>query len=147
MFILLRCFTFDEPLYMRLRKPVRPFKKDLSDALTKYTPYSYKNNGKYLYPCKECLGKGYFYDPNEYPDPIEGYKCVTKIKCKECGGKGFSNKISDRKCFEEWQKKKIAEYLSEVKKYRNEKKILLQIKKKLNTEEIEVLRKYSYPLL
>jgi hypothetical protein len=38
------------------------------------------------FPCQECCGGGWIYDPNDEPCPIEGNKIRNKLTCPVCKG-------------------------------------------------------------
>lgn len=44
------------------------------------------NNAPAGWPCMECRGGGWVYDPNDAPDVIEGYKSVRRLTCPVCKG-------------------------------------------------------------
>lgn len=48
--------------------------------------------------CTECAGLGWNYDPDEQPDPVEGYKLCRRLKCKSCNHTGINE--NDRGYYE-----------------------------------------------
>lgn len=45
------------------------------------------------WPCPACFGRGWDYDPNDRPCPIEGNKMRNRITCPECEGAGTGSRI------------------------------------------------------
>ena len=39
--------------------------------------------------CDNCHGHGRVVDPDEYMDPVEGYKFAKRIDCPDCSGEGI----------------------------------------------------------
>lgn len=40
------------------------------------------------YPCRVCNGNGWYYDPNDSIDPVEGSRNRGHLPCTSCGGSG-----------------------------------------------------------
>jgi hypothetical protein len=85
-----------------MKKPLKPSKKSIIDKLAKsYYPYDAKEKCNFIttFPCPKCDCKGRIHDPNDQPDPVEGYKMVNKITCPLCSGKGHIPKALHDKNF------------------------------------------------
>ena len=74
-----------------MKKFQKQYPKDLEEA-EKQLYYENGRTNKPLnsIPCLICDGLGWFYDPSEKPCSVEGYKMVTRIKCKDCNEKGYT---------------------------------------------------------
>ncbi len=99
---------------------------------------SFYANSKVIFPCLHCEGKGSYYDPDDPPDPIEGYKLCRRITCKECGGTGEGDFEPINK---EWEKTKKKD-LEEIQNWEYQKLKYESICDKLDKGELEFLRKY-----
>jgi hypothetical protein len=99
-------------------------------------------------PCHnpDCRGRGWIYDPNDQPCPVEGNKMRTRLKCTDCNGSGNGDK-----------KKLMAIYKAEVEQKNNRRaekigqiiaanqtlvrfKKLLSVKDWLNLKAIGIIR-------
>ena len=90
------------------------------------------------WPCLECNGKAWIYDPNDVPCPIEGYKMVARIKCPVCKGTGFGPKapvVEEYRRLAANYRRDLAEFNSDIKLYKT-------VVQKLDESEIKVLKKF-----
>lgn len=105
----------------------------------------YANDGKSppwgSYPCVACRGKGWDYDPDDPPDPVEGYKLVRRLKCSKCKGQKYSTSAEDKAGFENFIEESRRNYEAKVKEYENHTKTVAEALSKLNEVEINALKK------
>ena len=88
------------------------------------------------WPCWNCNGTGKVRDPNEC-DSVEGYKMASWYPCKLCNGTGQI----PRKEFKALCQVQIDKYKKELNAYNYLIKVEKQALKKLNNEEIKVLKR------
>ena len=67
-------------------KPKRPY-ANLLDFASRGLWWDSKRLG-HVWPCMTCKGKGWDYDPNDPPCPIEGNKMRDRLRCSTCSGTG-----------------------------------------------------------
>jgi len=92
------------------------------------------------YPCRACRGLGYYYDPDDPPDPVEGYKLVRRLTCKTCQGKKFTLDKEDKKAFKNYCKEVKRQEKLEQLDYKQHCKLIASAFKKLTSEEKEALK-------
>lgn len=87
------------------------------------------------WPCHVCLGRGWDYDPNDRPCPIEGNKMRDRITCPECGGGGYG----ERDWWERrWQLARD-QRAAEINAFESVRAVMRQALDKLTTEEAAAL--------
>ena len=124
-----------------MKAPTKIFDyNDPAECMKRYAPLCFDIPHGH-YPCRGCGGRGWFYDPDDPPDPVEGYKMCRRLKCPACGGKKYSTSKEDAASFKTWVKNQKKRYSDEVKQYKNHKKLLKSALIKLSPEEIEALKK------
>ncbi len=94
------------------------------------------SDGGRPYPCLACRGRGWVYDPQDPPCPVEGNKYRNTIPCAACGGSGKGTKEACR-----------AAYIDALEAYHQEKadyERLVYYRKqalqRLSKDEIQALR-------
>lgn len=122
-------------------KPQRPARKirslrDVCDSILYLASESIQKKLRNKWPCPTCYGTGKVRDPAERC-PIEGYKMADWYTCTSCGGSGETNKEHIQQIYKVHQNKyqeKKAEYERDLALYQS-------ICKKLNSDEIDYIRK------
>lgn len=84
---------------MTKNKPERPYRnlQEFRQSIVKYGTKASSLD----WPCLTCNGKGWAYDPNDPPCPVEGNKMRDRISCKICGGSGIGTR---KLCMEAYKK-------------------------------------------
>lgn len=90
------------------------------------------------WPCLECGGCGWVYDPHDPPDPVEGNKMRSKIKCSKCEGSGQGQRKELMKAYREQREEDNAE-MDRYKKSIKRLKILL---KRISENDLDLLSRY-----
>lgn len=78
--------------------------------------------GEREYPCHGCGGKGWYYDPNDSPCPVEGNKLRDRIKCAKCKHTGKVPEKVGRPVFLKWYHDGRAKYKSQMRAWREHRK-------------------------
>ena len=114
-------------------KPIRPY-RSLQEFATKQHWLGLHPADKW--PCLACSGRGWNYDPQDPPCPVEGNRDRRTVPCAACGGSGQGTKEACRKAYQE----AIARFRQEAKEYEGFVKARRQALKKLTAEEVQALR-------
>lgn len=94
-----------------------------------------------LFPCRKCRGQGWEYDPDDPPDPVEGYKLVRRLKCEVCKGQKHSSLSEDKAAFEcyiEYHKNSYQQKMTEYEKHNITVESALA---KLTADEVSALKR------
>ena len=120
---------------LKTEPPKRPYA-----TLEEYRRTFYSdNNGPVKWPCLECRGYGWIYDPSEQPCSVEGYKMVARLKCQACKG----TKEGPRKAVSEAYKAMKKEYARKSREFLRLRKIWGYLR--LTEDEIKSLRMFGWP--
>lgn len=92
-------------------------------------------------PCPCCRGRGWLYDPNDPPCPIEGNKMRDRIKCQKCVGNGRGEFDSEWK--KAYNKYKAHEKRKQKEKVDNRKRLEI-IKKKLTVKQFQWIQQHGF---
>lgn len=88
------------------------------------------------YPCLDCRGRGWQYDPDSQPDPCEGNKFRDTVTCDTCLG---SRKGSRKACFAKYSET-ITRWKTETLLFQTNIKRRRKALSKLTVHEIEALQ-------
>lgn len=108
-------------------------------TLKSYIKRFYARDGV-IFPCLVCEGRGNYYDPDDPPDVIEGYKMVRRLKCVACKGTGEGDFESVNK---EWEQR-VKEDKQKVKDFEVREKQWKKLKKKLTEGDLELLYEFEF---
>ena len=81
-------------------KPARPY-NNLADFVEKNSWFRTDKYTARKWPCLECRGRGWVYDPEDPPCPVEGNRDRRTLKCITCGGTGEGTKAACIKAYRE----------------------------------------------
>jgi len=127
-------FYKDKKLILQFKKPERPYKN--FDQYMQKVRTDYWNKTKSDYPCLNCLGEGFVYDPNDPPCPVEGNKLRNVIHCPTCKGTGSTLKAVHEYVY----KNAISEWEKRAKEFNTKCAIMKNALAKLTLEECLTLR-------
>lgn len=88
------------------------------------------------YPCQPCGGRGWVYDPDDPPCPIEGNKMRNTLRCQCCGGSGRGTRQACAAAYKEV----IDKWKAEVVEYDRLAALHKGAVKKLTADEIHALQ-------
>ena len=128
-----------------MKKFQKQYPKDLEEA-EKQLYYENGRTNKPLnsIPCLICDGLGWFYDPSEKPCSVEGYKMVTRIKCKDCNEKGYTiNDEMAKKSYFDSIAKNIDRDNKEEIKYNKKLERFIELKNTLTEEDFKIIREFA----
>ncbi len=111
-------------------KPNRPY-RNLTDFVSKYQYLS-----KREWPCLVCRGRGWDYDPEDPPCPIEGNRGRNTIPCAACGGSGEGTKAACIKAYRE----AIQRFKAEADDYKRLSQVRKELQEGLSQEQIRAIR-------
>ena len=87
------------------------------------------------WPCLACDAKGWVYDPNDPPCPVEGNKMRDRIDCPWCKGTGEGKKTD----LQEAYKQQRLRHLKRLQKYKRMVELATSAVNKLTPEELHAL--------
>ena len=93
-------------------------------------------------PCHnpDCRGRGWIYDPNEQPCPVEGNKMRSRLKCTDCGGTGCGSKKKLQEIHRARHTREAEIRQEKLDQVEKAKKSLQKLSKTLTAQEWENLR-------
>jgi len=119
-----KCFDFDSP----------------KEAMNHYASWPQEVPWG-LFPCRKCRGQGWEYDPDDPPDPVEGYKLVRRLKCEVCKGQKHSSLPEDKAAFECYIENHRKSYQQKMAEYGKHNITVESALAKLTAEEVSALKK------
>lgn len=123
-----------------IKKPTKLY-ANFAEFRQKIGYFSDKLKDSSWFPCMECNGECRIIDPTEMPDPVEGHKMSTRIKCPKCSGTG---KTTRKVLYAEYAKS-VQKWKEELKQYRESMKRLNVLRKKLNKSDMDLIYRFQAP--
>lgn len=119
--------------------PKRPY-KDLTQVRRQHALYASSSSleDPTYWPCLKCLGRKKIHDPNESPDPIEGYKMVGFVPCPKCEGSGMGSRKEIAKIYAD----AIRQWKDECYELGAQTSVLSKLNKKLSKEQFDAISAY-----
>src|SRR5208282_3042467 len=116
-------------------KPVRPY-RNLTDFVSKYQYLTSRE-----WPCLACRGRGWDYDPEDPPCPIEGNRGRNTVPCTACGGSGNGTKAACVKAYRE----AIQRFKEEADDYKTLIKVRKNLLQGLSQTQIRAIKELGLP--
>lgn len=116
-------------------KPVRPY-RNLTDFVSKYQYLT-----KREWPCLACRGRGWDYDPEDPPCPIEGNRGRNTVPCAACGGSGEGTKTACVQAYRE----AIKGFKEEADDYKTLFKVRKDLLQGLSKTQIRAIKELGLP--
>src|SRR5271157_5595136 len=116
-------------------KPTRPY-RNLTDFVSKYQYLS-----KRQWPCLACRGRGWDYDPEDPPCPVEFNNGRRTIPCAACKGTGEGTKTACAKAYRE----AIQKYEAEADDYKRLFKVRKDLLQGLSPTQIRAIKELGLP--
>lgn len=113
---------------------------DYRRGVMRHHAREYRVNNPRFFPCSNCEGAEWIYDPNDPPDIIEGNKGRRTIKCPVCKGTGETS----RKEFIERFKKAKARQKNLIEKKKAQIRATQAALNKLTPEEFQLIRNINH---
>ena len=113
-------------------KPVRSY-RNFADFVYKQSLFR-RTDGKY--PCLACLGRGWTYDANDPPDPVEGSSNRRTIPCSACKGSGEGTQKACRQAYKE----AVARFQAKASEYKRLVKARKEALNLLTQEQIQAIK-------
>jgi hypothetical protein len=112
-------------------KPTRPY-RNIKDFAAKHQYYGARG----IWPCLACRAKGRIYDPDDPPDPVEGYRHCRTLNCPICKGSGKGSKKECQAVY----RKAIEDFKAREATYKTLLKARNELSKTLSSLQIEAIR-------
>ena len=116
-------------------KPARPY-NNLADFVEKNSWFRTDKYTARKWPCLECRGRGWVYDPEDPPCPVEGNRDRRTLKCITCGGTGEGTKAACIKAYRE----AIQRFKAEADDYKRLSQVRKELQEGLSQEQIRAIR-------
>jgi hypothetical protein len=121
---------------MRRERPEPRYKSFGHFRYTNTSPFARRRlDDPTFFPCLECEGRSRIYDPQDEPDPIEGNKLRSRIKCPACKGTGEGSYNEVKAAYEAT----VAGYRESLAKWEHEESLRRSGLAKLTTQEKRAL--------
>lgn len=114
--------------------------KDLMDFISKWL-YCSALDFRKGWPCPDCSGKGWIYDPNDPPCPIEGNKCRDRLKCIHCKATGYDD--NNREYWEQAYLKELKDKKEREKQDKKDLRKVISILKRIPSHSLDFLELYA----
>lgn len=115
-------------------KPLKPDELKSVKAFKKHVGYT-KEFKRNEYPCLVCNSFGRVVDPDEQPDPMEGYRNADRIICPECGGGGLIPRVY----FYHEFKQLLKDYATDLQAWEKQRQNILILIQKLKISDFHLI--------